>query len=880
MRTVLAACFLAVLPAAAPAAPPLPPPKLTLAQALRALPPPKDGVWLAVGADKTALPDGLAPPPADSSAGGIAAAFGGITQEFGGVTAIAPAAMTVLNTQPAPPDPAKDLTPRSALDQLTASLDDSQWHALTSEHGLGLADLTGNAQQEMFHSLFNHGHLWISSEDPALSGLPPEKRADVRDETGEIDATRIRLGQTASFYLHDRRGKTLYFSEGRPDAASRLHTYRPKMPLPSAEQAVTLAAAFPNMLKPADLDWDGKALQAPVPLAGLQTVGDLVSRAAQKTGLELYADPHYAAKALTVAGKRDAPAADLLRAVCLCVTGTFRRVGPAYVLTDDLAGVGVRRKRLAEWEEQAMNDSSFRSREAGEVMLKRHGADARRLPTFGDPLAATAEQIALMPDAPGLPGIPTMNEVAFPFDKLTPAQKAWARQTAAAYNEQRHTGKLPGYLDGDDLDDADLTHTVNFNVEYQLQFLVPSAGAPVNTNLNSELWMLFYTGDTPEARRDYALLEAKEKAALPPAPPLSAALRSGRVRGVVGQPRTAAGVDALLSAMGKLGLNALFLEVYSNGVSRLSAGRQEPDILTEALTKTRGTGVAVYAVCSLLSWGGESPEAVRDLTIDGKTTREEWQKPPSVASQDGEAGADSSVPSAAPPLRVSPAAPEVRDALSSCISALAARPGLAGFVWEDGDNPGNLGYTPAARLAFLRSAHADPVDVTVSAMFRADASLPLFDEDAVDGALKDKWTRAVTGTYADLLRHLYAAAQRSGGSTMILMDQQEPFGDNWLASWDNPRTTPPVMRDLVPNSSFPTEEKILRLTRGQSRLVLKREGVRNDGETDVLARQLSDDAKTLPSDGFVLEFDRDEVTQGKAPLDSLVRAVSAEKAVK
>jgi len=52
------------------------------------------------------------------------------------------------------------------------------------------------------------------------------------------------------------------------------------------------------------------------------------------------------------------------------------------------------------------------------------------------------------------------------------------------------------------------------------------------------------------------------------------------------------------------------------------------------------------------------------------------------------------------------------------------------------------------------------------------------------------------------------------------------------------------------------------------------EGVQNDGDTDSLARALKADLGNGWPGGYVLGFRRDDVTQGQAPLDSLVRAVS------
>ena len=879
---VLALAAFFSLPAAAQTArPAAAPPKLTLARALKAVPTPADGLRLTVSAETVTLPDGTEAPPTGTSLADTSAAFGDQAVSFGTVTAIAPATMVLLNTQPDPPNLAKDLNAMTGLDMLTASLDDAQWHMLTSEHGLGLADLTDDTQRSLFHALFWNGQLWVCSEDPALRALPHEQRTDVRDVTDQIDAVRIRLGQTAKIYLHDRKGKTLYFGGERPDAANRLHTYRRRGPSPSAEYDVALRAAVTNTPKTSDLDLDAEVFQAAVSIVGLKTVGDLVARIGQATKLELYADPHYAGKTLTITGTSTKfPAADLLQAVCLCVTGTFRKVGPAYVLTDDLIGVGVRRKHLQDWEDSAFNAMMKLGRDAGLTMLKNRASDARSLPTFGDSVAVTPEEMAALPDDPGMPGVPTTDECTFPFAKLTPAQQAWMRQVAADYDEKRHTDKLPFYMDGDGLDDADLTHDVDLGVDYQLQLLVPSVGAPVDTSLQAPLWMLYYPGDTPEARKYYAAQAAKELPKLPPAPPLSAMLHLGSRRAVLGHPRTASDVDSLIVSMQKLGLNALFLDVFSEGINYVKTSADSgPDILTEAINKTRGTGIAVFADLSLLSWGAEPPDSVRNLTIDGKTSRQAAIETNAHVESENFGDDGEPIPFVAPSVRVSPAAPAVAAKLTTLVQEIAARPSLAGFVWEDAGSDDDLGYTMESRLAFLRAAHADPVDITTQSYLRADDTLPLFDDDAVDKSLPARWAKARTDADWSLLGQMCAATRSSGVVLPILMEQGS-FRDNWYASWDVPRMLPPPLRELTPGQFSPSQEKVMRIARAQAKLVLRRETIQNDGDTAALARKLRDDAKALPGDGFVLEFTHETVTQGAAPLDSLVRAVSTEKAVK
>lgn len=851
-----------------------------MAQALSSVPPPDSGLRLTVGADKVTLPDGTDAPPAGASLSDVTAAFGDIRIDFNDVAALAPASMVLLNPSPGPPDIASDMSASTALSLLAASLTDSQWAALTSEHGLGLSDLTGDTQRSLFHALFTGGHLYVGSEDPTLADLPPEKRTDVRDDTDQIDTTRVRLTQTAHLYLHNTSGGTIYFSgSGRPDAASRLHTYRPKaLPL-SVHHAVSLRAEVPNTLKSSDLDWDSKALEVSVPVAGLKTVGDLVTRIGQLSNLELYADPHYGAKILTVSGTMTtAPAKDLLRAVCVCITGTFRKVGPAYILTDDVIGVGVRRKLLQDWESQANAAENELKHKATPTMLERHAADVRKLQAYGDPLGLTPEEIAAIPTDPVFGNLPIALDADFPFTKMTVSQQEWMKQRAEAYEEKRQSNTL-----SDDIarGSPDFTHNVSLRMNIRMQFVVPTESQAVDTNLESLQVSLFWPDwqtILEMAKGVDADEKAKALAKLPPPPPLSPLLHAGQRRAVLAHPYSAAEVDALIIVMQKLSLNQLWLNVFSGGANHIkTSAAYGTDILTEALNKTRGTGIQVYAHLNLLTWGAEPPDGVRDLTIDGKDSRQEAIADNEASPYPNYDDDDNLIPFVAPSVTVSPAAPAVGETLSGLMQDLAARPDLAGIVWEDAETNSNVGYTPLMRLAFLRAAHADPIDIAESGYSRVDLSLPLFDDSKLDAALPGLWAKFTDAADADFLRRLRTAAWRPSGPPLtLLLQHTSDNNDDYFVDWNDPRKPASMKEQQADGVSMPSE-KIAALAKMPGRIVLRRELVKDDRDSAALARKLKEDARRVPGSGFVLDFAQESVTQGLAPLDALVDAVAAEK---
>ena len=716
----------------------------------------------------------------------------------------------------------------------------------------------------------------MASQDPEMAKLPDDQRTDTRDVSDQIGGVRLRLGQTAHLYVHDRAGQPIYFSIKAPDVAGRLHTWSPKLDPPAVQHNVALRATVANTPRPGDLRMDDAALQVMVPLAGLRTAGELAERAAALSHKEIYADPHYAHRTLTLLGPApSAPAADLLGALALAVAGTYRQVGPAFVLTDYLTGVGARRQRLAEWEEAAQEAASPLEDQAGQAMLKRRLPAARALPAFGDPVALTRDQMKAMRDDTSMPGVPN-EESSYPFAKLTPAQQDLARRTAEAYEERSANSTLPEYLAEEAPQEADPTGPVSLRVQYKVQMLVPTIDAPVETNLQSPVTLLFWPGMAAAVEHEHDVARPPAPAEQP-APPLMPLLRSRPRRAVLGHPRTAASVDALVAAMRKVGLNELWLDVFSGGVNHL--GGKDPDILDEALKQTAGTGITVYADLSLLPWGDAPPEAARDLSIEGETSREVAIHAHDRAQETEYDDAGKPAVFMPPPVQASPAAETVRGTLTALVQGLSARPGLAGFVWEDAEASDVLGYTPAMRLAFLRFAHADPVDITPDLSLRGDVSLPTFDDAAADKLLSPLWDKARAGANAALLGTMRQALIPSTGAQTILTEQSTD-STAWVVSWDDPRQLPPPLRPLFAGVPYPKPEQTAAVAIKQGRLVLVREQIKNSADTDALARALQADFAGNTANGrsawggFVLDFADEEATRGEHPLAGLVDAAA------
>ena len=222
--------------------------------------------------------------------------------------------------------------------------------------------------------------------------------------------------------------------------------------------------------------------------------------------------------------------------------------------------------------------------------------------------------------------------------------------------------------------------------------------------------------------------------------------------------RTAAEVRALVASMKAAGLNQLWLPVFFDG-------QDHTDLIAAALKAAKGTGIAVFPVLDLLAWGAGAPEDARDLTLLGETSAQSQERQWHL-----DALRSPEINRAPPPgpVYVSPFAPAASERLRGLV-AKAAQPGVAGLVWRATTPPGyeppppgsgyvnnnqaDLGYTAAARLAFLRKSHADPVDITLF-QGRADTRLPEFDDYRASEDISKQWKQFRADADLALLRAL------------------------------------------------------------------------------------------------------------------------------
>jgi len=877
------------------AAPAAPEPAPTLAAALGQARPPEGGVALAVGAEKVGLLEGNAPTHKDASLEQVGYAYGRLLQRFGAVSALAPPMMLVLNADPGQANIYQDMPAADAFTLLTAGLTPGQLQALTSARGLGLDDLPSDYQRGLFLACVPSRTLKVKPR-PALKDqdAPPQ---GVRDVSDELLQARMRLGQAIALVIPGKDNSGGDMPPSAAPGAPPVYDYVERnagLFRQESVDGVQVRAEVPNTPKAGQLDFKAAAFKAPVPLAGLRTVGEMVARVGGVTRTEVYADRRYEGRAVTVAGTAaSVPAGDLLRALALCLAGTYRRVGSAFVLTDDIVGLGTRRRILGEFQQ----DNAARRREP--LKKAEDNLEANRtlrgltLEGFGDPLAVTPQEMAKA--GKNTVWISAIMGLSLPLDQLTPAQQEAVQRNVDYLERTRREHPERGPIE------PDLSKKITLLVQPSVQLLVPSLDGPIDTDMGQ--WVAMRFQDTSRNRPLHHDPPPVQAVVSTPAAPddLTDLLRPIPRRAVVAHPKTAAEVDALVTRMKRLGLNQLWLDVFSGGVARIPntplSPAGQPDLLAEALRATKGTGISVFPTLDLLAWGKKAPEAYADLTILGETSAqsEAWrvQRETLLAS----AADREPPPPASAQVAVSPLAPDVQRSLLALVRAAATRPGIGGLVWRETTPPGYdptknpfmrliprtaLGYTEAARLTFLRREHADPIDIDVrgagAVAERVDTSLPGFDDGAISGDLGKKWDEFRAEGEAAFLRGLYAAARPAGGKTgtaparILVQQRRADEGTAWYGSWDSPKAPFPTRRNPFEDytgGEFPQDQDEATQAKAQSQVALLRLSLTGALDAGNIASQwrgaLEDLGRTRKWDGFVLELPTDAGGETPAP---------------
>ncbi len=311
--------------------------------------------------------EGAKPPIAD-----MLAAFRRQIVSCSTVQVAAPVTRVTINPYPGKPEEWARVGRERAAKLLFASLSPAQWATASSTAGIGLGNLTKQEQKVWFLSLIPEPFVLeerIRGEGGEYSySAATSAKGEPNRVTVSPDQVRLRVVRSMS-WLYKMGSQNSYTSYGDTDAPTHEpgEHYWAQSSQPQGQETVesyrdrlkdAVRVETPNRLQKGDLSFNAPPLFGKtVRLSGIKTVGELVQRVAETTGLELYADRRLTGSSVTFLGPEEATAdaADIVKALCHAVTGTVRKVTDSesgesvYILTGDHDGLMPPRLRLAEW---------------------------------------------------------------------------------------------------------------------------------------------------------------------------------------------------------------------------------------------------------------------------------------------------------------------------------------------------------------------------------------------------------------------------------------------------------------------------------------------------------------------------------------------------
>lgn len=234
------------------------------------------------------------------------------------------------------------------------------------------------------------------------------------------------------------------------------------------------------------------------------------------------------------------------------------------------------------------------------------------------------------------------------------------------------------------------------------------------------------------------------------------------------------------------------------------------------------------------------------------------------------------------------------------MSALVKYPAIGGLVWRWTTPPGysgadramgfgsivvtnnasghlvmrwsmtrDFGYTQAARLAFLRAFHADPLDIPSNASPQANLSLPAWDSSKINSEEVSEWGKFRQGADNHLLRRLLQAAQFAAPAGKILPLFQQ---DNTLES----STASNYYGGPIPPGPWPVDGSLPDPKPGLS---IGTVAVKPKDTADDLAKQISLIVTSKSCNGFALDVLPADGGAGVAGLENLAGTDGAAEGV-
>ncbi len=270
---------------------------------------------------------------------------------IGHLSAVVPMDMTLIDDSFKEPNMYDGLTRDAKVLYLLSTMTTQQVQTATKT-GIGLHDLQGE-QVKVMKSLLPERLLWKTLESDGRNTYGRElEKGEV--PANQMDQVKLKIQYGLILHLSTQNNPNGYSPMSIDSMAGRAGSTKS---IRDANDSGTSFGTTPrqlvtNRLKPSQLNYDLPTLAVEIDTTGNMKLDELLSRISRSTGVEIHADVRVGYLPVAYFGKTGI-ASDLLKAVAMGVSGTYRKVGSAFVLTCDLVGMGARKLRFAAWKGNA-----------------------------------------------------------------------------------------------------------------------------------------------------------------------------------------------------------------------------------------------------------------------------------------------------------------------------------------------------------------------------------------------------------------------------------------------------------------------------------------------------------------------------------------------
>ena len=741
------------------------------------------------------------------------------------LAAIGPSTMTVLSMPGPITGSPSTIQFGDALTIFLGSLDSDQWRAAASG-GLSLDTLTADQREIFDHLLARRINAAPGKAKAPNTGVEAEAAFeafthDVKTLTADTfrSSTRLHIYAAGSFTLSDTNYHTISLDTDDVSVPMpvdyRMTEIEPAIvddttggpPPNEGGPFAKIQTQQPNNIKTSDLDLSRSVFDRPIILKDGETVGAVIKDVAKATGLELICDWHYAGRPIVTLGdvSRGFDAGDVVEAIDYSLVASWRKVGPAYVLTDDVDGLAVRQQSIARavgrWDDEISRrvDSAEEARQKNKVFqfVTSLPGDAIQVPSTVIANAGDEEKVFQIK----LGDLPTSSQTA-----LVSRAKSQAAELPDEDTDKPAVRQLASTLNA--------SSQVEFSPHLMVALDIPSLGTVV-LDTSTAFGRSGFSRGTFTFRTETSLP--------PPHTSLKQALGT-RPIGALGLFSDADSARASIDRLAAAGITCFVCTAFADGETYFdskalpSVNPAHAGVLAAAIDECAKKHITPYARMDLLRWRNGPPMTTdraweklvtEDVTVLGETAEQAFQSavPPSAPTMNRPVILD---PELVGGNWVSPSDPRAVDLLRKLTAELAGMPGLGGLLINEAIPPGytgngrqetpqaiSLGYTDDSRIDYLRRYQEDPVDISkpqTSETFGfsggqrtpLNLDVPYFHqrelEDGPDGPFGwTNWPRYRRWKLDNQLKEVWTAAHQAASSNPIFIDD-DTFGGRY-ALW-------------------------------------------------------------------------------------------------